>query len=129
MSKRPTYRRIFRFVLLALPILISNMVQFQATAENRYVQAPITLEQLERAGQEILPVAGKQYCAQYASSAVDDYRKMREHKKCFIRDNARWQPNYQNHYQWCLTAQHEWAVNEWKARDAHLVDCGVRFNY
>jgi len=126
MSKLPTYRRIFRFLLLALPMLVSNTVQSQATAENRCVQAPITLVQSEPPRQEILPVAENIRCVDYARSAVKDYSTMQRHQECLIPDNPRWQPNYQNHYQWCLTARREWVASETKARDAHLIHCGVR---
>lgn len=129
MSKILKHRSMFRFLLLALSMLALSTAQSRAAADNRYVQARITLVQLEPPRQEILPVAENTRCANYAQDAVDDYKTMRRHQECVIPDDPRWQPNYQNHYQWCLTARREWLVSEKKARDGHLVRCGVRKNY
>jgi hypothetical protein len=85
--------------------------------------------QLEPPRQETLPPPENERCANYARNAVDDYATMRRFRECLIRDSPRWQPNYRNHYQWCLTARPEWLASEAKARDAHLVRCGVRHSY
>jgi hypothetical protein len=85
--------------------------------------------QLEPPRQETLPPPENERCANYARNAVDDYATMRRFRECSIPDSPRWQPNYRNHYQWCLTARPEWLASEAKARDAHLVRCGVRHSY
>jgi hypothetical protein len=54
---------------------------------------------------------------------------MRRFRQCFIPDNPRWQADSRNHYQWCLTARPEWLASETKARNDHLVHCGVRKGY
>jgi hypothetical protein len=78
------------------------------------------------------PPPENQRCATYARSAVGDYKDMRyyatmpQFRKCLIPDDPRWTADYGKHYQWCLTARREWIIGEWKARDDHLVQCGVR---
>jgi hypothetical protein len=46
-------------------------------------------------------------CQEYSHSAVKDFEQATASsnaKKCKITPNARWQSNFQNHYNWCLTA-------------------------
>lgn len=129
MSTLPKHSSMFRFMFLALPMLVSSTAHSQATAENQYVQAPIILVQLGPGRQETLPPPENERCANYARGAVADYAAMRRVKKCFIPDSPRWQPHYRNHYQWCLTARPEWLTSEAKARNAHLLRCGGRSSY
>lgn len=152
MAKLPKLRSMFWFLLLASmfcfllltrPMLTSSTAQSQLTANDQYVQARITLNQLELAKQDILlppentlppredtlPPPQNERCANYARHAVQDYATMRKERKCLIGDNPRWQPNYSNHYQWCLTARTEWLSSENKARDNHLLRCGARFKF
>jgi hypothetical protein len=68
-------------------------------------------------------------CNRYANDAVHDYKQMRDDPKCLIGDGPRWQANYQNHYQWCLTARPEWVKNETKLRNDHLMHCGSRVRF
>lgn len=81
---------------------------------------------------DTLPVAPEPRCDAYARSAVEDFRTMQRFAQCLIRNDARWQPNYQAHYGWCSAnrAQRpEWIQAEARARTAHLIKCGVRKNY
>jgi hypothetical protein len=67
-------------------------------------------------------------CQEYAHSAVNDFKQgtaPSNAKKCKITPNARWQSNFQNHYNWCLTAPAAWLGSERKwgsslARLSHL---------
>jgi hypothetical protein len=70
--------------------------------------------------------ASKGACAQYARRAIEQYQQTTKDRKCRIKGDARWQPNYQNHYNWCLTAPTAWLRSEEKARDDHLYGCGAQ---
>ena len=63
-------------------------------------------------------------CKTYANDAVAHYKNMRNKAKCRVADNARWQPNYNNHYGWCLKAPAAWIDSEHGARVLHLSRCG-----
>ena len=67
-------------------------------------------------------------CKSYAQNAVNDYHVMVKHEKCRVADSGRWQPNYENHYNWCVTAPTGWRLAEAKKRDAHLKRCGARYS-
>jgi hypothetical protein len=79
-----------------------------------------------------LPVfaASEKACRYYADRAIQQYQIMTTHSKCRINMDARWQPNHQNHYGWCLEAPTAWLRSEEKARDDHLYRCGgqIRFD-
>jgi hypothetical protein len=71
-------------------------------------------------------------CQEYARSAVHDFEAgtaPANAKKCRIKTDARWQPNFQNHYNWCLTAPTAWLLAERKARDDRLLACGARSTF
>jgi hypothetical protein len=73
--------------------------------------------------------AGQEACEEYAHSAVHDFEvgtAPANAKKCRIKAEARWQPNFKNHYNWCLTAPAAWLRSERKARDDRLLACGAR---
>src|SRR5262249_51212644 len=73
--------------------------------------------------------ASEQRCAQYARGAVADYRQLRNIPECSKRipqDTARWQPHYDNHYNWCRQAETAWLTSETKKRDELLLSCGGR---
>ena len=129
MSTLPMDRSTFSFLLIALPLLTASTAPAQTAAGNSHVAASVTLAQLEPPRRDTLPPPENQRCANYAHSAVSDYATMRRFRQCFIPDNPRWQADYRNHYQWCLTARPEWRTSESKARDGHLVHCGVRKSY
>jgi hypothetical protein len=119
----------FGFLLIALPLLTASTAHAQTAAYDSNVTAHITLAQLGPPKEEKLPPPENQRCANYAQSAVSDYATMRRFRQCFIPDNPRWQADSRNHYQWCLTARPEWLASETKARNDHLVHCGVRKGY
>ena len=68
-------------------------------------------------------------CRTYAQSAVADYKQMKKFPKCHVKDDARWQENYDNHYGWCLKAPDASITSEIKARNSHLLGCGARSNF
>ena len=72
---------------------------------------------------------GNNVCARYAKRALVQYRVMTEQRKCRVKPDARWQPNYQNHYDWCVSARAGWPRSEEKARDDHLSKCGGQSTY
>jgi hypothetical protein len=69
-------------------------------------------------------------CQRYADRAVQEYHIMKDHRRCGLRDDARWQPNYRNHYDWCVASPSSWPRSEEKLRDDHLYSCGgqIRFD-
>lgn len=74
----------------------------------------------------IAEAASQGACQQYARRATEQYKRTVELRKCGIKGDARWQPNYQNHYNWCLNAPTAWLRSEEKARDTHLYKCGAQ---
>lgn len=74
------------------------------------------------------PQSKESECKHYAHDAVYDYRVMVDHVKCRVADSARWQPNYENHYKWCMEVPVASRDAEKKARDAHLRHCKARMN-
>jgi hypothetical protein len=80
---------------------------------------------LEPPREEQLPVVNET-CQRFASRAVEQYQKTVDRPKCRVPSDARWQANYQNHYNWCLTAQPGRLRSEEKARDDHLYRCGAQ---
>jgi hypothetical protein len=82
-------------------------------------------------GGAALPALGAapQECSQYAESAVKDYQtgtNSANAANCNIPSTARWQPSYQNHYNWCLTVPTGAFQAEKQAREDALVKCGAR---
>lgn len=71
-----------------------------------------------------LMAASETACRAYANRAVQQYQIANTHANCHHNMNARWQPNYQNHYGWCLNAQTSWLQSEQKIRDNFLAKCG-----
>src|ERR1041385_2846177 len=65
-------------------------------------------------------------CKAYANRAVQQYKLMMAHNKCRVKTDPRWQPSYDNHYQWCRSAPDAWLASEQKARDTHLTACGAQ---
>ena len=62
-------------------------------------------------------------CYQYANYAVRQYRLGAQ--RCGVRMDARWQPSYENHYQWCLGAPNGALYSEQRAREDVLIRCGA----
>ena len=129
MSNSPRYFHVFRALLLCVAMLPFSEAHSYTVTEDFQFQARIYLVQLQPPRADTLPPPENKLCASYARNAVDDYATMRRFPECLIRDNPRWQADYRNHYQWCLTAAPDWTKNETKARDNHLVRCGVRKSY
>ncbi|QBR71899.1 hypothetical protein CU048_12160 [Beijerinckiaceae bacterium] len=125
MSTIPMTCSTFRFLLVALSLLTASTVH----ADNSHAAACFNTAQLSPPRVETLPPPENQRCANYAHGAVSDYSTMRRFQQCFLPDNPRWQADYRNHYQWCLTARPEWLASETKARTDHLVHCGVRKSF
>jgi len=72
--------------------------------------------------------ASPQRCQIYAANAVHEYQLgTNEHNKrsCGIQTDGRWQPNHDNHYNWCLAAPDAWLVSEQNARTDRLSKCGA----
>lgn len=65
-------------------------------------------------------------CYQYAKRAVEQYQMSTRRPACRVRPDGRWQPNYENHYQWCLTTGNAALSAEQDARDNHLSRCGAQ---
>ena len=65
-------------------------------------------------------------CQGYARGAILQFQIAQRFPKCRVPTSARWQPNYQNHYGWCLTAPRAWLRSEEQARETHLRRCGGR---
>lgn len=109
-----------------LATLVLLPVQARAAAGEASVAPAATPAQLDPPRRDTLPPPENGRCSAYAHRAVDDYATMRRSRKCSTPDSPRWQADYRNHYQWCLTVRPDWPMNETKARDAHLMRCGVR---
>ncbi|MET0985208.1 MAG: hypothetical protein ABW034_07365 [Steroidobacteraceae bacterium] len=75
-----------------------------------------TLLSITRAGAESPAV-----CQAYATEAVNDYNQAAA-ARCPL-SNARWQPNYNNHYGWCLNAPTAWVQSEANFRRNELAVC------
>lgn len=116
-------------VACALAALLLPTAQAHAAAGQAPAAWPVLLAQLGPPRQDTLPPPENKRCADYAHRAVDDHATMRRFRQCFKPDDPRWQADYHNHYRWCLTARPDAPVSETKARDAHLMHCGVRQGY
>jgi hypothetical protein len=74
--------------------------------------------------------ASAQKCDNYAKRAVQQFKISQRFRKCNLAADGRWQTNFANHYNWCLTAPVAWLNAEQGARDTHLYRCGgqIRFD-
>jgi hypothetical protein len=71
-------------------------------------------------------------CRRYATSAVSDFANgtnQANARRCHIQPDGRWQANYENHYQWCLTAPKTALSSEQKIRNDYLMGCGARVKF
>jgi hypothetical protein len=76
--------------------------------------------------------ASPQECATYAEGAVKDYNTATNPanaQRCHVPLVARWQPSFQNHYNWCLTVSNDAYLSEKNAREAILRKCGARSGF
>lgn len=67
-------------------------------------------------------------CRDYSYKAIEQYQATTRNKKCQVNMDGRWNPTYQNHYQWCLTVSESALINEKRERKKHLEKCGMSFN-
>ena len=73
--------------------------------------------------------ASEQRCRAYATSALADYRQLRNIPKCSKlrpQDTVRWHPQMKLHFDWCLTADTAALNSESSIRDKLLLSCGGR---
>jgi hypothetical protein len=75
----------------------------------------------------VLPAvaASQQECRTYADNAVFDFTiatNQANAANCPV-TGGRWQANWENHYQWCLTVSTAAYQGEENARKAYLVQC------
>ena len=79
------------------------------------------------------PAANNPKCREYATRAVADFRQASGLPKCaraMQQDNpGRWHDRFDQHYEWCLTAQPAWLNSENGQRDKLLMSCGGRSTY
>ena len=68
-------------------------------------------------------------CSQYANYAVRQYRLAMNRPECAVYTSGRWQPNYENHYQWCLRVPDQALGSEQSARSDHLTRCGAQARF
>ena len=68
-------------------------------------------------------------CYQYANYAMRQYKLAMNRPGCAVQTNGRWQPNYENHYQWCLRVPDQALGSEQSARTDHLVRCGAQVRF
>jgi hypothetical protein len=66
------------------------------------------------------------YCAQYARLALHELAVNQSIPGCFKGYDLRWNPNYGQHYGWCLGVSAEQAAAERDYRRARLGDCRAR---
>jgi hypothetical protein len=66
-----------------------------------------------------------QYCNNYARAAVHEFFYTTTAPNCAVAQNARWQPNFAPHYQWCLSTDFADARREWNIRINFLNGCGA----
>ncbi len=62
------------------------------------------------------------FCQRYSNTAISQQRQNLS-RQCGFR-GARWQVNYNNHYNWCLRAANNTANSETNARNTQLRNCG-----
>ena len=132
MSSAHGYLGAPRHLLLCAVLLTCTNVHSNDDTDESQANAGMQVAQLQPPRTETLPTPPppeNRRCASYSRDAVDDYATMRRFPECLKRDDPRWQSNYQNHYQWCLTAAPDALKNETKERTNHLVRCGVRKSY
>jgi hypothetical protein len=66
------------------------------------------------------------FCAHYAHQAVWQYERNRSIPGCFHGGDLRWNPNYDAHYGWCLSAAYDAARTEDSYRGDRLHECMFR---
>lgn len=69
--------------------------------------------------------ANQDYCKHYAQQAVWQYNKSLKIPKCYQGDNAVWTPDFQHHYQWCLSVPEKQARAGDDTRGQRLHQCNM----
>ena len=64
------------------------------------------------------------YCAAYATSAVQEFNHAIHAPACPAVSGGRWHANYDRHYKWCLQNSNDAVTREWEARRHFLRNCG-----
>ena len=63
------------------------------------------------------------YCDRYARSAVAQFERNRSIPGCFHGANARWSPNFDSHFGWCVRVPAGAAEEEKAVRTGRLREC------
>src|SRR5262249_17856229 len=70
--------------------------------------------------------ATKDRCTAYAKRAVEQYRLMKSHPECEVKnDPLTWQDSYDNHYNGCVLLPEAMGKMAEAGRDNHLQACGA----
>jgi len=64
------------------------------------------------------------YCAGYATSAVQEFNHAIHDPACPAVSGGRWHANYDRHYKWRLQNSNDAVTREWEARRRFLCHCG-----
>jgi hypothetical protein len=64
------------------------------------------------------------YCAAYATSAVQEFNHAIHDPACPAVSGGRWHANYDRHYKWRLQNSNDAVTREWGARRHFLRNCG-----
>jgi len=73
--------------------------------------------------------AGPGFCADYSRAAVRQFELARSIPGCLGGGSARWNPDYQVHYGWCLNVPPGAAVSERAIRSREIAVCRRRVGY
>lgn len=73
--------------------------------------------------------APPEFCQRYAREAVHEFRADTHIPLCFHGENARWNDNYEGHFNWCLGVSIERANSEREYRRGKLDECRARLHY
>jgi len=76
-------------------------------------------------GASSVQAANPGYCHHYADLAVFQFEKNQSIPGCFHGANLRWNPNWDGHYAWCLTADYDAARTEDDLPRARLHACNM----
>ena len=69
--------------------------------------------------------ADREFCRDYAQSALRQVRGALHHQRCsvMLNDAARWSPEYRDHLLWCLHVSKDTAIDQREARHRVLEKC------
>jgi hypothetical protein len=96
---------------------LASTLALQNTVMHRYcIEAAKIIE-----AQKKKPNQKESWCRQYANNAVSQHRQNLQHKCGY--GGPRWQDNFDNHYNWCLTASIKRTKAEDKSRQNDVETC------